>query len=182
MTRTRYYVIARYSAALCIAGIIIVSYISEVTAATSIVAFGASNTRGKNAGGPAWPEYLQEMLRAKGYDVNVTNAGVNGDTTEGMLARLDSSVPNGTALVILQPSVLNDARHGGNGESRDANITTMESRLRARGIKFILFIRLKRFVPASYIAADGMHFTTAGHRLLAAHLLPEVIATLGQPR
>jgi acyl-CoA thioesterase-1 len=36
------------------------------------------------------------MLRAKGINVEVVNAGINGDTTEGMLDRLDSAVPSGT--------------------------------------------------------------------------------------
>ncbi len=179
MAWTRLLTITRCVAVLCIAGTLIVFSIAGVAAATNIVAFGASNTRGKNAGGPAWPEYLQEMLRAKGYDVNVTNAGVDGDTTGGMLARLDASVPDSTALVILQPSVRNDARRGRGGD-RDANIAAMESRLRARGIKYILFIRLARLIPASLIAADGKHITTEGHKLLAAHLLPQVIAAIGQ--
>jgi len=181
MAWTRFHTIARCSAGFCIAVIVIISCITKVAAATDIVAFGASNTRGKNAGGPAWPEYLQEMLRAKGYDVTVTNAGVDGDTTAGMLARLDSSVPDGTALVILQPSVRNDARRGGGGD-RDANIAAMENRLRARGIKFILFLRLARLIPSSLIAADGIHITTEGHKLLAAHLLPQVMAAIGQHR
>ncbi|MEH2513644.1 lysophospholipase L1-like esterase [Nitrobacteraceae bacterium AZCC 1564] len=34
------------------------------------------------------------MLRARGLDVNVINAGISGDTTGGMLARLDSAVPS----------------------------------------------------------------------------------------
>jgi len=179
MAWRRFRTLARDAAALCIAAIAIASCIADAAAATNIVAFGASNTRGKNAGGPAWPEYLQEMLRAKGYDVNVANAGVDGDTTAGMLARLDSAVPNGTALVILQPSVRNDARHGGGGD-RDANIAAMENRLHARGIKYILFLRLAHLIPSSLIAADGMHITTQGHKLLAAHLLPQVMAAIGQ--
>ena len=39
------------------------------------------------------------MLRSKGYNGRVLNAGINGDTTAGMLARLDTAVPNGTRVV-----------------------------------------------------------------------------------
>jgi acyl-CoA thioesterase-1 len=39
------------------------------------------------------------MLRAKGYDVRVANAGVTSDTPSGMLARLDSAVAQGTRVV-----------------------------------------------------------------------------------
>ena len=42
------------------------------------------------------------MLRARGSGLRVTNAGVFGDTTDGMLARLSSAVPDGTKIVILQ--------------------------------------------------------------------------------
>lgn len=121
------------------------------------------------------------MLRARGYDVVVTNAGVNGDTTGGMLSRMDSAVPDGTKLVILQPSVRNDVGHGGNQAERDGNIAAMMSKLRARGIKVILFVRLGRMIPQAYHAPDGKHILTEGHRLLAAKLLPQVIASIGKP-
>jgi acyl-CoA thioesterase-1 len=40
------------------------------------------------------------MLRAKDENVHAINMGVNGDTSAGMLARLNS-VPSGTRLVDL---------------------------------------------------------------------------------
>jgi acyl-CoA thioesterase I len=40
-------------------------------------------------------------LRAKGFAVEIANAGVSGDTASGGLARLDWSVPEGTDAVIL---------------------------------------------------------------------------------
>ena len=51
------------------------------------------------------------MLRAKGLNVSVTNAGVSGDTTYGMLARFDGVVDSGDAALLLQPGG-NDARKG----------------------------------------------------------------------
>src|SRR5919112_5342516 len=69
-----------------------------------ITALGASNTAGKGVSpGQAFPAQLEAMLRGRGYDVQVINAGVNGDTPQGMLARLSSSVPAGTRIVILNP-------------------------------------------------------------------------------
>jgi len=41
------------------------------------------------------------MLRAKGYNVQIKNAGKSGDTTSGMLHRLNFAVPSGTKIVIL---------------------------------------------------------------------------------
>jgi GDSL-like lipase/acylhydrolase family protein len=70
----------------------------------NIVAIGASNTAGWGVGGQnAYPAQLEAMLRAKGYDAHVTNAGVSFETTAGMLRRIDSAVPRGTDIVILQP-------------------------------------------------------------------------------
>src|SRR6185437_14234290 len=91
-------------------------------ASVNIVALGASNTyghgRGRTNGGvepsQAWPAQLETMLRAKGLDAHVKNAGIPGDTTGGMLARLGTAVPEGTQLVILQPGG-NDARRGQGG-------------------------------------------------------------------
>src|SRR5829696_9240354 len=81
-------------------------------ASGTIVALGASNTYGKGvARNQAYPEQLEAILRAKGANVRVVNAGINGDTTEGMLQRLDRTVPNGTSAVILQPGG-NDRRKG----------------------------------------------------------------------
>ena len=63
-----------------------------------MVALGASNTYGKGvARNQAFPAQLEAILRAKGLNVRVINAGINGDTTEGMLQRMDGAVPNGTS-------------------------------------------------------------------------------------
>jgi GDSL-like Lipase/Acylhydrolase family len=80
--------------------------------AATVVALGASNTFGKGvARSQAYPAQLEAILRAKGANVRVVNAGINGDTTEGMLRRLDQVVPKGTSAVILQPGG-NDRRKG----------------------------------------------------------------------
>lgn len=85
-------------------------------ASINIVVLGASNTYGKGvARGAALPAQLQAMLRAKGYDVHVDNAGINGDTTAGMLRRLNAAVSAGIQLVSLQPGN-NEVRKGVDGD------------------------------------------------------------------
>jgi acyl-CoA thioesterase I len=65
------------------------------------VAIGASNTSGLGVGEQnAYPALLERLLRQKGIDAHVTNAGVWGDVTAGMRNRLDSAVPKGTDIVI----------------------------------------------------------------------------------
>jgi acyl-CoA thioesterase-1 len=138
-----------------------------------IVAVGASNTSGWGvADGSAYPERLQVMLRAKGVDAQVINAGRPFDTTGGMLGRIDQSVPNGTRIAILQPGG-NDLRFLGSREQRSANIAAMASRLRARNILVIVF---DPEIPPQYYAWDRIHLTTEGHAWIAASLLPQVMA------
>jgi acyl-CoA thioesterase I len=50
----------------------------------------------------AFPAKLEQALKAKGLAVEITNAGVSGDTASSGLARLDWSVPEGTDAVIVE--------------------------------------------------------------------------------
>jgi hypothetical protein len=51
----------------------------------------------------AYPAQLEVMLQAKHCNGRVLNAGIDGDTTWGMLNRLERAVPADTRVVILQP-------------------------------------------------------------------------------
>jgi acyl-CoA thioesterase-1 len=128
--------------------------ISANSSPLRIVAVGASNTHGWYVGNQgSYPAQLQALLRAKGIDAQVTNAGVPFDTTAMMLRRIDKDVPNGTELVILQPGG-NDLRFLGSKQQRAANITEMERRLRARSIKVVLYddeIPLRYYTLILYI-------------------------------
>ena len=100
----------------------------------NIVAIGASNTTGFGVGEQnAYPAVLQALLRKKGIQANVVNAGVNGDVTAGMLGRIDSAVPRGTDIVILQPGG-NDLRFFGTKAARAANIAAMYATRRESGM------------------------------------------------
>ena len=160
--------------------------------ATRIVALGDSNTAGYGVGGPAaFPAQLEAMLRTRGYDVEVLNAGISGDTTRGMLARLDAAVPPGTQIVIVQGGY-NDLRRGSTPDVLAGNVESILARLRARHVRAVLcgFYNepwgaiAKRygaaFVPSSicYDSAsrgfDGLHMNARGHQVVAARLLPIV--------
>src|SRR5215469_7693417 len=100
-------------AAACIAAAPLLTAAESAAAPLHIVAIGASNTTGLGVGEQnAYPALLQGLLRKKGIDAVVTNAGLNGDVTAGMLRRIDDAVPNGTDIVILQPGA-NDLRFFG---------------------------------------------------------------------
>jgi acyl-CoA thioesterase-1 len=151
-------------------------------AQVNIVALGASNTSGAGRGrtngrvpsSQAYPAQLQALLAAKGISARVTNAGIPGDTTGGMLARLNSAVPNGTSIVIFQPGG-NDARRG-DGASRQSNIAEIKHRLAARHIKVIMLGHLGQIAPRGTRDPDGQHFNAQGHAAFAAWLAPKVIA------
>ncbi|KWV45573.1 hypothetical protein AS156_23655 [Bradyrhizobium macuxiense] len=140
-----------------------------------IVAVGASNTQGWYVGKQgAYPAKLEALLRQKGVNANVVNAGVPFDTTAGMLKRIDSDVPKGTDIAILQPGG-NDKRFLVTKEQRAANIAAMERRLRDRGIKVIVY---DDEIPARYYAFDFIHLTGDGHAFIASQLLPRVLAMI----
>ena len=145
--------------------------------ATDIVAFGASNTFGKGvAREQAYPAQLELILRMRGYDVRVSNAGVSGETTGAMLNRLDRAVPNSTSLVILQPGG-NDRRQGREAE-RAGDIAQMRGRLSDRGIKVIMLENgMLRGLPHQ---ADGEHLTPEGYRMLAESIAAQVASVLGK--
>jgi len=145
-----------------------------------IVALGASNTEGWGLSPEhAYPVRLQALLKAKGIDATVVNAGIAGDATGGMLGRLDSAVPAGTHMVILQPGT-NDERMG-LGAERAANIEKMRSQLAARNTKLIVIENsVLDALPRSELRDDGVHFTPTGYAILAERILPDVLAALGK--
>ena len=135
--------------------------------AATVVALGASNTYGKGvARNQAFPAQLEAILRAKGRNVHVINAGINGDTTEGMLQRMDGVVSKGVRAVILQPGG-NDARKG-----RPDRTAEIRSRLRALGIPVIM-VPNNRFRGLPH-QPDGQHLTPEGYHMLAQSLASQV--------
>lgn len=103
-----------------------------------IVGFGDSLMAGYELGaGESFPEQLEAQLKKFGYEVEVANAGVSGDTTSGGLARLDWSVAEGTEFVILELGA-NDALRGVPPDVTRANLDEMIRRLKERGVEILL--------------------------------------------
>ena len=85
----------------------------------------------------AFPQKLQKALKAKGIAVDMTNAGVSGDTTSGGRDRLDWSIPEGTEAVILELGA-NDALRGIGPAVTRAALTDILTRLKARKIAVLM--------------------------------------------
>ncbi len=85
----------------------------------------------------AFPAQLEKALKAKGRQVTVINAGVSGDTATGGLDRLDWSVPQEAAGVIVELGA-NDALRGLDPGQTRAALEAIIIRLKARGIGVML--------------------------------------------
>jgi acyl-CoA thioesterase I len=143
-------------------------------ASAQIVAFGHSAAQGgRLPENETWPAVLESLLRARGSQVHVINAGVNGETTDRGLARLDSAIPDGTRIVILTYNGHNDARKLSYGRAEaHANIEAMKSKIRARGIKLIdaMGIYSSLWRQPGLVMPDGDHLNAEGNKRLAAIL------------
>ncbi|MBS7804906.1 arylesterase [Rhizobiales bacterium TNE-4] len=124
-----------------------------------LVAFGDSLTAGYNLpASAAFPAQLEKALRAKGFDVEIINAGVSGDTTTSAMGRLDWSIPDGTDGVIMELGA-NDALRGVDPGLTENNFRIMLQKLQDRGIPVLLAGMLApRNMGENYVKLfDGMY-------------------------
>jgi acyl-CoA thioesterase-1 len=153
----------------------LLSFAAIASANAQIVALGASSTAGYGVGAAAaFPAQLEAILRAKGRPIPVSAAGVSGDTTGGMLARLSGAVPAGTKIVILQIAG-NDAMKGMSPVTAAANRAEIRRQLHAGGIRTI---EADGYVVSALRSglrqADGIHMTAEGHRRVAEQLAASI--------
>lgn len=87
--------------------------------------------------GKGFPAQLEAALARKGYDVNVIDAGVSGDTTAGGLARLDWSVGPDADAVILGLGA-NDALRGLPPAETRKTLAAILDKLKARDLPVLL--------------------------------------------
>jgi acyl-CoA thioesterase-1 len=103
---------------------------AEAKSPVKLVAFGDSLTE-------SFPAQLSKALAAKGRAVDVTNAGVSGDTTAAGLERFEWAIPPGTEAVILELGA-NDALRGQSPAEAKANLDTLITKLKERNIAVLL--------------------------------------------
>lgn len=106
-----------------------------------IVAFGDSLYAGYGvAQNESFPHELEKALKARGYTVEVRNAGVSGETTQGGLQRLAftlDGLPRKPDLLLLGLGG-NDMLRGLDPAQSDKNLRAMLDMLKARGIPVLL--------------------------------------------
>jgi acyl-CoA thioesterase-1 len=85
----------------------------------------------------AYPSLLQRRLDVGGYDFEVVNAGVSGDTSAGGLSRLDWSL-DGDVRVLIVALGGNDGLRGLPPDEMKRNIAEIIRRARARDVAVLL--------------------------------------------
>ena len=123
-----------------------------------IVAYGDSLTAGYGVAlAEAFPAQLERALARQGYNVEVLNAGVSGDTTAAALERFDWAVPDGVHAAIVELGA-NDALRGQDPAQAKRNLDAILARLKGKGIAVLLAgIPAPRNWGDAYVKAfDGM--------------------------
>jgi len=103
-----------------------------------IVAFGDSLTAGYGLSeSTSYPSLLQNKLTADGFDYEVVNAGVSGDTSAGGVRRIDWALEGDVKVVILELGA-NDILRGQPISEMRKNLGLIIQRCKAKGARVLL--------------------------------------------
>ena len=111
---------------------------AKASSKPKIVALGDSITAGYGLSRDlAYPNLLQKRLEAEGYDFEVANAGVPGDTTAGGVRRLDW-VLDGEVRVLIVALGGNDGLRGLPVTEMKRNLSTIVERALEQGTRVVV--------------------------------------------
>lgn len=109
-----------------------------VAAKPRIVFLGDSLTAGLGLGSDqSYPALIGKRLKQRGYDYEIVNAGVSGDTSAGGLRRLDWSL-EGDVRVLVVALGANDGLRGLPASEMKKNLATVLGRATTTGVTVIL--------------------------------------------
>lgn len=104
-----------------------------------IVAFGDSLTAGFGLlEKESYPYLLQEKLKADGFDYEVVNAGVSGDTTLGGLERIDWVLEMENIKILVLELGANDLMRGVPAAQVKKNLDTIIRKAKAKNVRVLL--------------------------------------------
>lgn len=110
-----------------------------VTNSPKIIAFGDSLTAGFGLSEKeSYPYLLQEKLKADGYDFEVVNAGVSGDTSLGGLERSDWVLEQDNAKILILELGANDLLRGIPVAKMKENLDKIIRKAKAKKLKILL--------------------------------------------
>lgn len=128
-----------------------------------IVAFGDSLTAGFGvAEKESYPYLLQERLKADGYDYEVVNAGVSGDTTAGGLERIDWSLEQDNVQIMILELGANDMLRGLSISQMKKNLDAIIKKAQSKRITVLL---CGLFPPDAPVTKDQSEFATVFQNL-----------------
>jgi acyl-CoA thioesterase-1 len=134
-----------------------------------ILALGDSLTAGYGlAEGDGFTVKLQKALKDKGYDVQVINAGVSGDTTAGGRARLDWALGDQPQVAVVELGA-NDGLRGLDPASTRENLDAILTTLKDRKIPTLL---AGMYAPRNLGREYGDRFNAIYPDLAAKHDVP----------
>jgi acyl-CoA thioesterase-1 len=134
-----------------------------------ILALGDSLTAGYGlAEADAFTTRLQNALKDKGYDVQVINAGVSGDTTAGGRARLDWALGDQPQVAVVELGA-NDGLRGLDPASTRENLDAILTTLKERKIPTLL---AGMYAPRNLGREYGDRFNAIYPDLAAKHDVP----------
>ena len=104
-----------------------------------IVAFGVSLTAGFGLlEKESYPYLLQQKLAADGFDFEVINAGVSGDTTLGGLERIDWVLEMENIKILILELGANDLMRGVPPAKVKSNLDTIIRKAKAKNVRVLL--------------------------------------------
>jgi acyl-CoA thioesterase-1 len=104
-----------------------------------IVAFGDSLTAGFGLEeNESYPYLLQQKLNADGFNYEVVNAGVSGDTSRGGLERIDWTLENDGVQVLILELGANDLLRGLSPRAMRENLDKIIQKAKAKNVKVLL--------------------------------------------
>ena len=132
-----------------------------------IIAFGDSLTAGFGlAEKESYPYLLQEKLKTDGYNFEVINAGVSGDTSLGGLERADWVLEQDNAKILILELGANDLLRGVPVAQMKENLDKIIVKAKAKNIKILLCGML---APPTMGAEYQKAFTVAFPDLASEH-------------
>src|SRR5689334_5047343 len=104
-----------------------------------IIAFGDSLTAGFGLSDKeSYPYLLQQKLNTDGYDYEVVNAGVSGDTTLGGLERIDWVLDMENIKILVLELGANDLMRGVPAADVKKNLDTIIRKAKAKNVRVLL--------------------------------------------
>ena len=116
----------------------------------------------------AFTTRLQQALKDKGYDVQVINAGVSGDTTAGGRARLDWALGDQPDVALVELGA-NDGLRGLDPASTRENLDAILTVMKERGVPTLL---AGMYAPRNLGREYGDRFNAIYPELAAKHDVP----------